>query len=65
MLDDLTRRRLRRSLILQCVGAILMAGAAIVRAVAIGWDPVTVVLAGAAVVIILAAAFTGSQLRAR
>jgi hypothetical protein len=64
MLDDAARRQLRFSLFLQSFAILMMGGALVVRATSVGWDAVTLVLAGGVVVIVAAAVFTLSRLRA-
>lgn len=64
MLDDAARRQLRFSLFLQGFAALMMTVAFVVRVLAIGWDAVTVVLLVAVVVILAAAGWTISRLRA-
>lgn len=64
MLDDAARRQLRFSLFLQGFALLMMGGALIVRASAIGWDAVTGILAVAVVVIVTAGVFTLRRLRA-
>ncbi len=64
MLDDAARRQLRFSLFLQGFATLMMTVALVVRATAIGWDAVTLLLAGAVVAILAAAFYTLRRLRA-
>ena len=60
-MDD--RRRLRFSLFLQVFAIVMFLGAGLVRAFALGFDTVTLVLLGAGVISIVIATFTFVQLR--
>jgi hypothetical protein len=62
-MDESLRRRLRFSFVLQVVGAVMMAGAAVVRLSAFGLDAVSAVLLAAAVLIGAVAVVTGVQIR--
>ena len=64
VLDDATRRQLRFSLFLQGFAALMMSVALVVRATSVGWDVITVVLGAAVVVILGAALWTWTKLRA-
>ena len=64
MLDDSTRRLIRFSLFLQGFALLMMGGALIVRALVLGWDVVTYVLAALALIIAGAMAWTVNRLRA-
>jgi hypothetical protein len=64
VLDDATRRQLRFSLFLQGFAALMMSVALVVRATSVGWDTVTIVLAVAVAIILGAAFWTFSHLRA-
>ena len=64
MLDDAARRQLRFSLFLQAFAALMMTIALVVRVLAIGWDAITMVLLAAVVLILAAAGWTISRLRA-
>lgn len=60
-MDD--RGRLRFSLFLQVFAIVMFTGAGLVRAFAIGFDTLTLVLLGAGLISALIAAFTFVQLR--
>lgn len=62
-MDDTLRRRLRFSLFLQILGALMMGVAAVVRINAIGLDAISAVFLAAALLIGGVAVFTGIQLR--
>jgi len=64
VLDDSTRRLIRFSLFLQGFALLMMGGALIVRALVLGWDVVTYVLAAFALIIAGAMAWTVNRLRA-
>jgi hypothetical protein len=64
VLDDAARRQLRFSLFLQAFALLMMGGALVVRVTALGWDPVSAVLAVAVVLIAVAGVFTLRRLRA-
>jgi len=64
VLDDSTRRLIRFSLFLQGFALLMMGGALIVRALVLGWDVVTYVLAALALIIAGAMAWTVNRLRA-
>lgn len=57
------RRRLRFSLFLQIFAIVMFLGAGLVRAFALGFDTLTLVLLGAGVISIVIATFTVVQLR--
>lgn len=63
MTDDSTRRTLRFSLFLQAFAFVLMAGATLVRVIALGWDTVTLFFAAAMIIIAASAGWTLSRLR--
>lgn len=63
MLDDSTRRQLRFSVFLQGFALLMLGGAVLVRASALGWDAVTWLLAAGAAVILAALVFTVIRLR--
>lgn len=60
-MDD--RGRLRFSLFLQVFAIVMFLGAGLVRAFALGFDTLTLVLLGAGVISIVIATFTFVQLR--
>lgn len=60
-MDD--RGRLRFSLFLQLFAIVMFLGAGLVRAFALGFDTLTLVLLGAGVISIVIATFTFVQLR--
>ena len=62
--DASLRRLLRFSLFLQGFAALMMGGATVVRAVAFGWDALTMVLAIAFALIVLALVYTWRRLQA-
>jgi hypothetical protein len=64
VLDESARRQLRFSLFLQGFALLMMLGALVVRASAIGWDVVTLFLAAAVVLIVGAGVYTLRRLRA-
>ena len=57
------RRRLRFSLFLQVFAIVMFLGSGLVRAFALGFDTLTLVLLGAGVISIVIATFTFVQLR--
>jgi len=57
------RRQLRFAVFLQAMALLMMGGAAVLRAVKIGFDPLTIVLGVLAILIAVALAFTTRQLR--
>ena len=57
------RRRLRFSLFLQIFAIVMFLGAGLVRAFALGFDTLTLILLGAGVISIVIATFTVVQLR--
>jgi hypothetical protein len=57
------RRQLRFALFLQGFAAIMMGGAAAVRAFAFGWDAVTILLAAGFILILVATVFTWRKLQ--
>jgi hypothetical protein len=61
--DASLRRTLRFSMFLQAFAALMMGAAAVVRAVSLGWDLVTVLLSLAFVLILGAIAFTRGKLK--
>ena len=62
--DDSLRRQLRFSLFLQIAGAVMFAVATVVRALAVGIDLITIVLALITVAVVAAAVFTRSKMQA-
>ena len=64
MLDDATRRQLRFSLFLQGFAALMLGGAAIVRATSLGMDLVTGLFLVGLIVVIGAFIWTLQRLRA-
>lgn len=62
--DESLKRQLRFSFFLQAAGAVMFAIATIVRALAVGFDLVTVILALVTIGVIAAAMFTRSKIRA-
>lgn len=63
VLDDSTRRQLRFSLFLQGFALLMLGGALLVRASALGWDAVTWLLAAGTAVVVAALVFTITRLR--
>lgn len=61
--DESLRRQLRFAFFLQVAGALMFAGAFVVRAVALGFDPVTAVLGLVALLIVGAAVFTRRKMQ--
>jgi 1,4-dihydroxy-2-naphthoate octaprenyltransferase len=61
--DPVARRQLRFAVFLQAMALLMMGGAAVLRAVKIGFDPLTIVLGVLAILIAVALAFTTRQLR--
>jgi hypothetical protein len=61
--DASLRRTLRFSMFLQAFAALMMGAAAVVRAVSLGWDLVTVLLGLAFALILGAMAFTWGKLK--
>ncbi len=63
MADDSNRRMLRFSLFLQGFALLMMGGALFVRVVALGWDTVSLLLAGLVILIAAAAGWTWGRLK--
>lgn len=61
--DESLRRQLRFAFFLQIAGATMFAGAFIVRVMALGFDPVTVLLGLVALLIVGAAVFTRRKMQ--
>lgn len=61
--DESLRRQLRFAFFLQVAGALMFAGAFIVRAVALGFDPVTALLGLVTLLIAAAATFTRKKMQ--
>ena len=61
--EESLRRQLRFAFFLQVAGAVMFTGAFIIRAVALGFDPVTAVLALIALGVAAAAVFTRRKMR--
>ena len=63
MSDDSNRRLLRFSLFLQGFALLMMGGALFVRVLAIGWDPVSLLVAALTIGIAAAAGWTWGRLK--
>lgn len=63
MSDNQSRRLLRFSLLLQILALVLMGGALFVRVLAIGWDPVSLLVAALTIGIAAAAGWTWGRLK--
>lgn len=61
--EDQLRRQLRFAFFLQVAGAVMFATAFIIRALAIGFDPVTAVLGLIALAVVAAAVFTRRKMQ--